>query len=149
MYQSTLGVTASDSTRCHQVWSTMLHWLLCCGALGTSLIIYPACVYLCWTRLCGGGGRERKADRILPGCMWGARKSRGTAGFVWACVRVCVCLWDRSGSNTVMPTWVMVWLTQTQTHKTFNCQKKKSLPGSIVSNVFNVNLTLWGHLLLC
>lgn len=27
--------------------------------------------------------------------------------------------------------------------------KKKSLSGSIVSNVFNVNLTLWGHLLLC
>ena len=113
------GLPASDSTRYHHVWSTMVHWLLCCGALGTSLIIYPACVYLCWTRLCGGGGRERKADRILPACMWGARKSRGAAGFVWACVHVfvcvCVCLRDRSSSNTVMPTWVMVWLTETHT----------------------------------
>lgn len=61
-------------------------------ALGTSLIIYPACVYLCWTRLCGGGSRKGKADRILPACMCGARKSGGTAGFVETCISMSVCI---------------------------------------------------------
>lgn len=153
MYQNTLEVTASDSTRYHHVQSTMVHWLLCCGALGTSLIIYPACVYLCWTRLCGGGGRERKADRILPACMWGARKSRGTAGFVFACVRVCARASERQKwqqySYANMSYGLTYTDTDTHTKHLIAKKKKKSLPGSIVSNVFNVNLTLWGHLLLC
>lgn len=134
MYQNTLGVTASDSTRYHHVRSTMVHWLLCCGALGTALIIYPACVYLCWTRLCGGGGRERKADRILPDCMWEARKSRGTLGFVWLCVCVsslCVCMWVRACMSERQE-WqqysyanMSYGLTYTDTHTKHLIAKKK------------------------
>lgn len=141
MYQNTLGVTASDSTRYHHVWSTMVHWLLCCGALGTPLIIYPACVYLCWTRLCGGGGREKKADRFLPACMWGAPQIQRDC---WLCVsmcepvfmRACVCM--HVGETEVAAIQLCqheLWSDlhrhrHRHTHKTFNCQKKKKVsPG--------------------
>lgn len=151
MYQNTLGVTASDSTRYHHVRSTMVHWLLCCGALGTSLIIYPACVYLCWTRLCGGG---RQTESCQPACEEPANPEGllALSGRVFSCVFVCVCVWETEVAAIQLykhELWSDLHRHR-HTHKTFNCQKKeKSLPGSIVSNVFNVNLTLWGHLLLC
>lgn len=57
----------------------------------------------------------------------------------WLCPHICVCVcvnWrDRSGSNTVMSTWVMVWLTHrnthTHAHNTFNCQQKKKKKRSV------------------
>lgn len=56
---------------------TMALRLLSCRAPGTQLIIYLACVYLCWTRLSGGGSRERKADTILPASVRGAQNPEG------------------------------------------------------------------------
>lgn len=94
---------------------------------GTSLIIYPACVYLCWTRLCGGGGRE-KEGRQNPASLH--VRSPQLQRDCWLCVTVCsrvrVYVWETEMA-AIQPTWVMVWHTQTHTHKTFNCQKKKSL----------------------
>lgn len=137
----------------------MVHWLLRCGALGTSLIIYPACVYLCWTRLCGGGGRERKADRILPACMWGARKSRGTAGFVWACVhvyvRVCVCVWETEVAAIQLCQHELWSDLHRHTHKTFNCQrrrkkkKKKSLSRAPLCLMCSTLILPFGDICCC
>lgn len=125
-HQETQREAALDSTRQHHVWSKIAHWLLGCGALGTSLIIYPACVYLCWTMLCGGKG---KADTFLPVCMWGACRSTGTAGFVLTFV--CVCVWI--GGTEVAAIQLCqheLWSdlhteTHTHAHNTFNCQQKK------------------------
>lgn len=88
--------------------STMPLRLLGCGAPGTLLIIYLACVYLCWTRLSERGSRGGKADTILPARVRGARKSRGTAGIVEMCVYGRAHLGDKGGNNAVMPTGVMV-----------------------------------------
>lgn len=146
MYQNTLGVTASDSTRYHHVQSTMVHWLHCCGALGTSLIIYPACVYLCWTRLCGGGGRERKADRILPACMWGAHKSRGTAGFVWACV----CASERQKWQRYSYANMSYGLTYTDTHtKHLIAKKKKSISRAPLCLMCSTLILPFGDICCC
>lgn len=155
MYQNTLGVTASDPTRYHRVRSTMVHWLLCCGALGTALIIYPACVYLCWTRLCGGGGRKGRQTEF---CQAACEKPTNPEGllalcecvFVSVCVRVSVRESERhgSGSNTVMPTWVMVGLTQTHTHKTFNCQKK-SLSRALLCLMYSTLILPFGDICCC
>lgn len=84
--------------------------LLGCGAPDTPLIIYQACVYLCWTRLSEGGSREGKADAILPARVRAAQNPGGTAGFVETRVLVYgrARLGDRGGNNAAMPTGVMV-----------------------------------------
>lgn len=91
--------------------STMALRLLCCGAPGTSLIIYLACVYLCWTRLSGGGSREGEADTILPAGVRGApkiRRDRRHCGDVRSCLRARARLRDRGGNDA---NGVTVWLT--------------------------------------
>lgn len=153
MYQSTLGVTASDSTRYHHVWSTMVHWLLCCGALGTALIIYPACVYLCWTRLCGGGGRETKAGRILPGCMWEARGSRGTPGFVRTCLcvcaRACAHVSERQKWQQYSYANMSYGLTYTDTHTKHLIAKKKSLSRAPLCLMCSTLILPFGDICCC
>lgn len=109
------GMAASHSTRRDR--STMALWLLGCGAPDTPLIIYLACVYLCWTRLSEGGSREGKADAILPARVRAAQNSGGTAGFVETRVLVYgrARLGDSGGNNAAMPTGVMVCLAHKHT----------------------------------
>lgn len=89
-----------------------------------------------WRRRSGKG---RQTESCQPACEEPANPEGLLALCDCVLTCMCVCLRDRNGSNTANMSY---GLTHTDTHKTFNCQKKKSLPSSIVSNVFNVNLTL-------
>lgn len=122
-------------------------WRSGCGAPDTPLIIYLACVYLCWTRLSEGGSREGKAGALLPARVRAAQNSGGTAGFVETRVLVYgrARLGDRGGNNAANRGY---GLSCTQTHNLIDI-KKQSILGAIVSNVLNVNGTLRGHWLLC
>lgn len=129
--------------------STMPLRLLGCGAPGTLLIIYLACVYLCWTRLSERGSQGGKADTILPARVHGARKIQRDCRH---CGDVRSRVWTRTSGRQ---RWQQCsdanrgyGLTYTQTHNLIDI-KKQSILGSIVSNVFNVNGTLRGRLLLC
>lgn len=68
--------------------STMPLWLLGCGAPGTLLIIYLACVYLCWTRLSGGGSQKEKQIQFCqPACVEPANPEGLPA--LWRCAFLC------------------------------------------------------------
>lgn len=84
------GVTASDSTR-YQREGAQWHKAALLWALGTPLIIYPACVYLCWSRLCGGGGWE-KGSRQNPArrSVRSSQIQRDWLRLHVVCVYVCV-----------------------------------------------------------
>lgn len=91
----------------------------------------------------------RETDTILPARVRGAQKSRGTAGIVET---ACSCLRTRTSGRQRRQRCSDAnrgyGLTCTQTHNLIDI-KKQSILGAIVSNVFNVNGTLRGHLLLC
>lgn len=140
-------MAASHSTRRDR--STMALWLPGCGAPDTPLIIYLACVYLCWTRLSEGGSREGRADAILPApraCSPKLRRDRRLCGDAGSCLRTRTSgrqRWQQcSDANRGYG------LSCTQTHDLIDI-KKQSILGAIVSNVLNVNGTLRGHWLLC
>lgn len=140
-------MAASHSTRRDR--STMAHWPLGCGAPDTPLIIYLACVYLCWTRLSEGGSREgenRRNPASPRACSPKLRRDRRLCGDACSCLRTRTSgrqRWQQcSDANRGYG------LSCTQTHNLIDI-KKQSILGAIVSNVFNVNGTLRGHWLLC
>lgn len=78
-----------------------------------------------WRRRSGKG---RQTESCQPACEEPANPEGLLALCDCVLTCMCVCLRDRNGSNTANMSYGLTHIrTHTDTHKTFNCQKKKSL----------------------